>query len=342
MPKVRSGDVVWVEPKLVAEVEFAEWTHGRPAARARLCRSARRQAADEVRRERDAVPAEIRRGRRVLKLSNLDKPFWPEEGITKGDLLGYYRDVAPVLVPHLRGPAVHHEALPRRLAGEALLPEGRAEAHARLDPAAPFPASTREGEKRISTTRSSNDELALLWMVNMGCIDMNAWTRASTSPIAPTGSSSTSTPRRTPASRRSSRWRCSSSRRSTSLGLESFRRRAARAGSTSSCRSRGGTRSTQTREFAAIVAGALARTHPGLVTTEWAKRKRRGVLVDANQNGPGKTTASVYSVRPRAGAPVSTPLRWDEVTRAARSRRVHDGRGARPCRPARRPLRRAC
>jgi len=67
------------------------------------------------------------------------------------------------------------------------------------------------------------------------------------------------------------------------------------------------------REFAGIVAGALARAHPGLVTTEWTKAKRKGVLVDANQNGPGKTTASVYSVRPRAGAPVSTPLRWDEV-----------------------------
>ena len=67
------------------------------------------------------------------------------------------------------------------------------------------------------------------------------------------------------------------------------------------------------REFAGIVAGALARAHPGLVTTEWTKAKRQGVLVDANQNGPGKTTAPVYSVRPRAGAPVSTPLRWDEV-----------------------------
>jgi bifunctional non-homologous end joining protein LigD len=49
------------------------------------------------------------------------------------------------------------------------------------------------------------------------------------------------------------------------------------------------------------------------VTTEWVKRKRRGVLIDANQNGEGKTIASAYSVRPRPGAPVSTPLRWDEV-----------------------------
>jgi bifunctional non-homologous end joining protein LigD len=69
----------------------------------------------------------------------------------------------------------------------------------------------------------------------------------------------------------------------------------------------------QAREFASIVAGALARAHPGLVTTEWARKKRVGVLVDANQNRQGATNATVYSVRPRAGAPVSTPLRWDEV-----------------------------
>ena len=68
-----------------------------------------------------------------------------------------------------------------------------------------------------------------------------------------------------------------------------------------------------TREFSAIVARALASTHRGLVTTEWTRSKRRGVLIDSNQNGEGKTIASVYSVRPTAGAPVSTPLRWEEV-----------------------------
>ena len=87
-----------------------------------------------------------------------------------------------------------------------------------------------------------------------------------------------------------------------------------RTASTSSSRSSGATRTTQTRELGEIVAGTLARLHHGLVTTEWAKAKRRGVLIDANQNGEGKTIASAYSVRPGAGAPVSTPLRWDEVT----------------------------
>jgi bifunctional non-homologous end joining protein LigD len=67
------------------------------------------------------------------------------------------------------------------------------------------------------------------------------------------------------------------------------------------------------RAFAEHVAGAVARTHPKLATTEWSKARRRGVLIDANQNGEGKTIASVYSVRPRPGAPVSTPLSWAEV-----------------------------
>jgi bifunctional non-homologous end joining protein LigD len=68
-----------------------------------------------------------------------------------------------------------------------------------------------------------------------------------------------------------------------------------------------------TRRFAAIVASTLARTQRGLVTTEWSKSKRRGVLVDANQNREGATIASVYSVRPHPGGPVSTPLEWSEL-----------------------------
>jgi bifunctional non-homologous end joining protein LigD len=67
------------------------------------------------------------------------------------------------------------------------------------------------------------------------------------------------------------------------------------------------------RAFAEVVAGAIARAHPKLATTEWSKARRRGVLIDSNQNGEGKTIASVYSVRPKPNAPVSTPLAWDEV-----------------------------
>jgi bifunctional non-homologous end joining protein LigD len=76
----------------------------------------------------------------------------------------------------------------------------------------------------------------------------------------------------------------------------------------------------ETYEFAGAAARLLEARHPGVVTTEWLKKKRSGVLVDHRQNGWGKTIASVYSVRPKPGAPVSTPLRWDELVPKLRPR----------------------
>src|SRR5438045_822115 len=76
----------------------------------------------------------------------------------------------------------------------------------------------------------------------------------------------------------------------------------------------------QTYAFAEAASRLLEARHPGLVTTEWLKRKREGVLVDHRQNGHGKTIASVYSVRPKPGAPVSTPLRWEELRKGIKAR----------------------
>jgi bifunctional non-homologous end joining protein LigD len=75
-----------------------------------------------------------------------------------------------------------------------------------------------------------------------------------------------------------------------------------------------------TYEFAERLSRKLEAEHPGEVTTEWLKKKRSGVLVDHRQNGWGKTIASAYSVRPKRGAPVSTPLHWDELTEDIRPR----------------------
>jgi len=75
-----------------------------------------------------------------------------------------------------------------------------------------------------------------------------------------------------------------------------------------------------TYDFAELVSRRVEDENPGLATTEWLKKKRRGVLVDHRQNGHGKTIASVYSVRPKPGAPVSTPLRWEELGEKVRPR----------------------
>ena len=308
MPRVRAKDVIWVEPGLSAEVTYAEKTReGRLRAPVYL------GIRDDVPVVRQSIEPEIRRGRRTLRLSNLDKPFWPEEGITKGDLLAYYRDVAEVLVPHLRKRPFTMKRYPDGWQGKSFFQKQAPSHIPDWIATAPFPASTREGERRVIDYALIDDDLALLWAVNMGCIDMHAWASRVDRPDRPD-------------------WVMFDLDPSEGAGFEEVLevallvRQALEVLELESVPKTSGSRGihvlvpvarrhdfASVREFAAIVAGALARAHPGLVTTEWTKAKRKGVLVDANQNGPGKTTASVYSVRPRAGAPVSTPLRWDEV-----------------------------
>jgi bifunctional non-homologous end joining protein LigD len=180
-----------------------------------------------------------------------------------------------------------------------------------------YQATTRESprQRRWIDMPIVDDDLGLLWMVNMGCIDLNVWYSRIDKPERPDFVLFDLDPAEGSGFREAVRVSLLVKEVLDAVGLES-------------CPKTSGTldgfhvlvpiarRHTyaQTREFAEIIAGALARAHHGLVTTEWAKAKRRGVLIDANQNGEGKTIASVYSVRPQPGVPVSTPLRWGEVS----------------------------
>ena len=315
MPRVRKNDVVWVEPKLVAEVRFAEWTHdGR--LRAPVYQGLREdEEADEVQRERAGIEPELRKGKRVLKLSNLDKPFWPDEGITKGDLLAYYRDVAPVLVPHLRARPFTMKRYPDGAYGKFFFQKDAPKHMPDWIPTAQFEASTRDRppKRRLIDFALVNDELALLWMVNMGCIDMNVWYSRVDKPSRPDFVLFDLDPSPDVGFPETIQVALLIKQMLDLLGLESFPKTSGSEGIHILVPVTRRHTYGETREFSEIVAGALARAHPGLATTEWTKAKRRGVLIDSNQNGEGKTIASVYSARPKPGAPVSTPLRWDEV-----------------------------
>ena len=313
MPRVRRGDVVWVEPRLVAEVEFAEWTREGRLRAPVYVRVHEDKAALDVRRERAPLGAVLKRGRRELRLSNLEKPFWPEEGITKGDLIAYYRDVANVLVPHLRGRPFTMKRYPDGWQGKNFFQKQAPSHMPEWIPRAPFPASTREGEKKVIDYALVNDELSLLWMANMGCIDLHTWASRADKPEKPDWVMFDLDPSEGAGFEEVIEVALLVKQTLDLLELESFPKTSGSRGIHVLVPIARRHSFADVREFAGIAADALARANAGLVTTEWAKQKRRGVLVDANQNGPGKTNASVYSVRPRAGAPVSTPLRWDEV-----------------------------
>jgi bifunctional non-homologous end joining protein LigD len=314
MPKVRRDDVVWVRPALVCEVEFAEWTHDGHLRAPSFQGLRDDKLAEDVRRE---LPAEAAAGR--VKLSNLDKPFWPDEdpsgGIAKGELIDYYRAVADVLVPHLRERPFTMRRYPDGAYGKAFFQKDAPKGMPDWIPRFRVQVSTRERppKKRWIDAPLVNDEDCLLWMVNMGCIDMNAWYSRVDKPDRPDFVLFDLDPSPDVGFPEVVQVALVVKQALDALGLVSFPKTSSADGMHVLVPVERRYTYTETREFCEIVAGALARTHRGLVTTEWSKAKRRGVLIDANQNGEGKTIASVYSVRPRPGAPVSTPLCWEEV-----------------------------
>ncbi|HKB92852.1 MAG TPA: DNA ligase D, partial [Gaiellaceae bacterium] len=167
MPKVRKGDVAWVEPKLVAEVSFVEWTHDGHL----------RAPSFEGLREDKPPEAVVREQPTLVKLSNLDKVFFPDEGITKGDLIDYYRKVAPFLVPHLRDRPFTMRRYPDGAFGKAFFQKDAPKHMPDWIPRFHVQVSTRTSPPRKKWIDAPvvSDEDALLWMVNMGCIDMNTW-----------------------------------------------------------------------------------------------------------------------------------------------------------------------
>ena len=315
MPKIRKGDVVWVEPKLVCEVEFLEWTHDGHLRAPSFQGLRDDKSARAVKRE---DPQEM--DDPGLKLSNLDKLFWPDDDpagpITKGDLIDYYRAVAPVLVPHLKRRPFTMRRYPDGAYGKAFFQKDAPKHMPEWIPRFAVEVSTRERPptRRMIEAPLVNDERALLWMANMGCIDMNAWYSRVDKPDRPDFVLFDLDPSPDVGIKEVVEVASIVKQALDALGLVSFPKTSSADGMHVLVPIERRSTYAQTREFCEIVAGALAATHRGLVTTEWSKAKRRGVLIDSNQNGGGKTIASVYSVRPRPGAPVSTPLRWEEVT----------------------------
>jgi bifunctional non-homologous end joining protein LigD len=314
MPRVRKGDVQWVDPQLVAQVRFGEWTHDGHLRHPAYLGIREDKAAGEVTREQP-IAERIRDGKRELRLSNLDKVFWPDEQIVKGDLLSYYRAVAPVLLPHLRDRPFTMRRYPDGATGKAFFQKDAPAHMPDWIPTFHALVSTRESSpaKKWIDFPLVNDELALLWMVNMGCIDMNTWYSRVDKPDRPDFVLFDLDP--TPEVPWSQTVEVALILKELldALELRSFPKTSGGKGFHVLVPLDRRSGYEDTRGFAEVVAGAIARTHPRLATTEWSKARRRGVLIDSNQNGEGKTIASAYSVRPKPNAPVSTPLTWDEV-----------------------------
>jgi bifunctional non-homologous end joining protein LigD len=259
------------------------------------------------------MPREARFGRRHVRLTSEDRVLFPESGVTKGDLWDYYLAVAPALLPHLRDRPFTMKRFREGIDKPSFFQKDAPKGAPAWLPTRPFRTQPRPGETRIVHFPLVNDEPALLWMVQNHCIDMNVWYSRVDRPERPDYVVFDLDPPNG-GFRLAIRVAHLIRELLDDVGLPGYVKTSGADGIHVLAPIARRASYDQARDLAVDAAELLEREHPGLVTTEFLKRKRQGVYLDARQNGPGKTIASVYSVRPKPGAPVSTPLAWDELT----------------------------
>ena len=253
---------------------------------------------------------------REVQLTNLQKPFWPELGITKGDLIQYYADVAPVLLPHIRDRAMVMKRYPHGAHGEFFFMKR-----------APVPRPDWIRTCRIEHDSGNvidfpviDDVPSLLWVINLGCIDLNQWYAKCDDVDRPDYVHFDLDPG--PGAEWEQVLECG---RIVREALDAL----AMPPLVKTTGSRGlhvyvpivrGPVQKDVWTFAKALAVELAARNPRLMTAEYkvAKRPHGRVLVDYNQNAWGRTLASIYSVRPRPRAAVSTPVTWKEIDKGCR------------------------
>src|SRR6266851_1207761 len=261
--------------------------------------------------DRDSIVLPV--DRKEVRLTNLRKPFWPELGLTKGHLLQYYADVADALLPHLRDRAMVMKRYPHGAAGEFFFMKR-----------APSPrpdwieiCSIEHGSGSVIDFPMIQDRASLLWVINLGCIDLNQWYARCDDVDRPDYVHFDLDP-----GAGAPFERVLETARVVHDALETLKMPSV----VKTTGSKGlhiyvpivrGPLQKQVWTFAKALAQELATRHPALVTAEYrvASRPRGRVLVDYNQNRWGSTLASVYSPRPRPEATVSTPVAWKEVDR---------------------------
>jgi len=258
-----------------------------------------------------------------VKLSSAERVLFPDDGITKGDLFDYYGNAAGAIVPHLKDRPFTMKRWREGLPGGSFFQKQAPKGIPDWIPTRVFRTWPRggKGESRLVDFPLVNSRDALLWMVQMHCIDMNAWYSRVDKPDRPDWVLfDLDPPEEDGAFALCVRVAHYVRGALEELGLESYVKTSGADGIHIVLPIARRSSYEETYEFAELLSRKLEAEHPGEVTTEWLKKKRSGVLVDHRQNGHGKTIASVYSVRPKPGAPVSTPLAWDELTEEIRPR----------------------
>jgi len=257
--------------------------------------------------------AEITIGRRTVRLTNLQKVFWPRLGLTKRDLLQYYADMASVLFPHLCDRAMIMKRYPNGAGGECFFMK-RAPA-SRPDWLETCPIE--HASAGIIDFPIVQDLASLLWTVNLGCIDLNPWYATCDDVRRPDYLHFDLDPTPDASFEQVIETALVVRKALAELEIDSYAKTTGSRGIHIYVPIVRGPKQKDIWKFTKAIAKALEAQNPNLITAEYKvkKRPKAHVLVDYNQNMWGRTLASVYSVRPTARATVSTPVTWDELER---------------------------
>ncbi|MBI3264535.1 MAG: DNA polymerase domain-containing protein [Acidobacteria bacterium] len=260
---------------------------------------------------KDATDARLAIDEREVPLTNLRKIFWPGLGLTKGDLIQYYADVAPVLLPHIHDRAMVMKRYPHGIAGDFFFMKR-----------APHPRPAWIEICRITHSSGNvidfpmiQDLSSLLWVINLGCIDLNQWYATCDDVDRPDYVHFDLDPGEGAGFDRVLETARVVRGALEGLKLPSFVKTTGSRGLHVYVPIVRGPVQKDVWSFAKALAVELAARHASLMTAEYrvARRPRGRVLVDYNQNAWGRTLASIYSVRPRPRATVSTPVTWEEI-----------------------------
>jgi bifunctional non-homologous end joining protein LigD len=308
----------WVRPELRCEVSYAERTSGghlrAPVFHGLVDGDAPQAAPLPEGPFGDAQgDRTVEEGGRRITLTNLDKPYWPREGIRKGHLLDHYLRLAPVLVPHVAGRPMIMKRYPDGIEGEFFFQHTVAAGAPEWLRLVDLSRGGKPGEK-TSRYAIVDDPLSLLWLVNLGNIDLNPWQSRADTPNEPTFVLFDLDPADGLPFERVVETALLVRDALDAVGLRGYPRTSGASGMHVIVPVAPGLTYDAVRLFARVVSEGLLRARPDLVTTTTQVAARGPkVYLDHNQNGRGRSIAAVYSVRPRPGAPVATPLEWDEV-----------------------------
>jgi bifunctional non-homologous end joining protein LigD len=248
---------------------------------------------------------------RELRVSNLDKVYWPDDGITKGDLLAYYWNVADLLLPHLHDRPLTMKRMPNGLAGEPFY-EKQVPAHA--PEWLPTAAVPTEEDSRVVEFVLAQDPASLLYVVNLGCIEMHPLHSRAGSLDRPDYAFFDLDPFE-PYTYEDVRTVAKLVKVVLDgLGLRGYPKTSGATGMQVFVPLDGTHTHTDAREFVERVGRLVVRAYPEKATMAWPVADRAGkVFIDHQMNRSGANIASVYSLRPMPRAPVSTPLDWEEL-----------------------------